>query len=280
MCVFLLGIIFARYNETFKKYHKLCLAILKEFGFGHNSVSETRILREVESMNEELLKLNGSAFDPKPLCVLSTFNVTSSILFGSAFVSSGGSERIAKNMIKFVKNSDNATNFAPFLRFVPYFYRKTAAMALCHTDILSAIDNGIEFNKSTDCNESTFVKRFIEMEGRDYDHQDLLFIIRDLCFGSGETVSTTLQWAMIELANHPAAQNRFQREIDDVVPKDRLPSLDDKPRLPYTEAVILEVMRRHTAIPFFVPHQTLKDTEVFGLHIPKGCLVILKYRLH
>jgi cytochrome P450 family 2 subfamily U polypeptide 1 len=79
---------------------------------------------------------------------------------------------------------------------------------------------------------------------------------------------------MVELANHPEVQTRFQNELDDGVPKDRLPSLDDKPRLPYTEAVILEVMRRHIVIPFFVPHATFKDTELYGYYIPKGCIVL------
>ena len=81
---------------------------------------------------------------------------------------------------------------------------------------------------------------------------------------------------MVELANNLDAQTRFQREIDDVVSNDRFPSLDDKSRLPYTEAVILEVMRRHTVIPLYIPHATLKDTEVLGYHVPKGSMVINK----
>jgi cytochrome P450 len=79
---------------------------------------------------------------------------------------------------------------------------------------------------------------------------------------------------MIELANHPEIQKRFQREIDEVIPKDRLPSLEDKPRLPYTDAVILEVMRRHTLVPLYVPHVTFKDAEVLGCYIPTGSMVI------
>lgn len=119
------------------------------------------------------------------------------------------------------------------------------------------------------------MRRFIEIEGSEYDRQDLLYIVRDLCFASADTVSTTLLWAMVELANNTEIQNRFQREIDDVISKDRFPSLNDKPPLPYTEAVILEVMRRHTLAPLYTPHATLRDAEVFGYNIPRGCLVII-----
>jgi cytochrome P450 len=266
------GIIFARYNDTFKRYHKLCLTILKEFGFGVNSVSETRILREVEALTEKILKFNGRPFDPKPLSTDATFNVVSSILFGETFVSTDTCRTISQRSTEFASNTDFALNFASFLRFLPSIRKKCYALVKCHEDIINSIEKGINFSKSGDC-ESTFVKRFIEIQGPDYDQQDLLFILRDLCFASADTVSTTVTWAIAELANHPEVQTRFQREIDDVVPKERFPSLDDKQRLPYTEAVILEIMRRHTAIPLYVPHAALKDTEVLGYHVPKGSMV-------
>src|SRR6218665_600535 len=269
---FFAGIIFARYNDTFKKYHKLCLTILKEFGFGINNVSEIRILREVESMNEELLKLNGQPFNPKLLIIQSTFHIVAIILFGEAFVSSVTFQEIVESIEGIVECTDFVIDFAPSLRFFPYFRRKISDLERYHKDIHRGIEKGIECSRATEC-ESTFVKRFIEIEGPEYDSEDLAYIIRDLCLASAETASTAIQWAMVELANNPEVQTRFQREIDEVVPKERFPSLDDKQRLPYTEAVILETMRRHTPIPLFLPHATLRDTEVLGYFIPKGCMV-------
>ena len=171
---------------------------------------------------------------------------------------------------------DMTLNMAPFLRFLPMFWKTIEDLRTSSERMLNAIEAGIKFNKSNS-SEPTFVGRFLEIEGTDYDHQDLLYMLRDLCFASTETVSTTLQWAMVELANHPEIQNRFQREIDEMVPGDRLPSLDDKPRLPYTEAVILEIMRRRTVAPFFVPHATLKDTKVLEYDVPKGCMVSIDW---
>lgn len=89
-----------------------------------------------------------------------------------------------------------------------------------------------------------------------------------------------MQWALVELANHPEVQNRLQKEIDDVVPEKRLPSLSDKPHLPYTEAVILEVLRRRTVVPFRIPPVSFKDAEGLGCFIPKGSLVGIYYILY
>ena len=57
---------------------------------------------------------------------------------------------------------------------------------------------------------ASFVASFIEAEGPDYDKEDLRHIIRDLLLAGTETSATTLQWALILMANHPDVQKRVQ----------------------------------------------------------------------
>ena len=57
------------------------------------------------------------------------------------------------------------------------------------------------------------------------------------------------------MAMYPDIQRRVQTEIDSVVPKDRLPSLQDRSKLVYTEAVMCEVFRWATILPFAVIHE-------------------------
>ena len=78
--------VFAQYNSVYKKNHKLSLSILKEFGFGAQRVSETRILQEVESMNDEILRQNGRPFYPKQILIFSTSNFMLSLLLGNNFL--------------------------------------------------------------------------------------------------------------------------------------------------------------------------------------------------
>lgn len=42
---------------------------------------------------------------------------------------------------------------------------------------------------------------------------------------------------------HPEVLKRAQAEIDYVIGTDRMPSLSDRPNLPYIEAVVKEVLR-------------------------------------
>jgi cytochrome P450 len=49
---------------------------------------------------------------------------------------------------------------------------------------------------------------------------------------------------------HPEVQKRAQKELDDVVGPERVPSFDDIDRLPYIQAIVLEVTRWHTVLPY------------------------------
>ncbi|CCM06848.1 uncharacterized protein FIBRA_09153 [Fibroporia radiculosa] len=73
---------------------------------------------------------------------------------------------------------------------------------------------------------------------------------------------------------HPVVQARAQAELDTVVGKTRLPTFDDRERLPYLQCVISEVFRWGVATPVGVPHRSTEDDEYNGWHIPKGTMVI------
>ena len=48
---------------------------------------------------------------------------------------------------------------------------------------------------------------------------------------------------------HPAVQEKAQVEIDAVVGKDRLPTMDDRPLLPFTDAIYREMLRYNPIAP-------------------------------
>lgn len=50
----------------------------------------------------------------------------------------------------------------------------------------------------------------------------------DLFAAGGETTSTTLRWAVLLISSHPEVQMRLQREIDDILGKERMPAPDDQ----------------------------------------------------
>jgi hypothetical protein len=48
---------------------------------------------------------------------------------------------------------------------------------------------------------------------------------------------------MLAMLIHPEVQERARIEIDAVIGRDRPPSFEDRPRLPYVEAILMEVLR-------------------------------------
>jgi len=91
--------------------------------------------------------------------------------------------------------------------------------------------------------------------------------------GSDTTVSS-MSSLFLALALYPKVQKRAQAELDFVVSKDRLPTFEDKPRLPYIEAMCKELMRWQMVTPLGVPHASTEDDVYKGFFIPKGSLVI------
>jgi len=45
-----------------------------------------------------------------------------------------------------------------------------------------------------------------------------------------ETPTTVMRWAIVLLANHDSVQERLRAEIDSLVGRQRLPTLDDRPK--------------------------------------------------
>ncbi|KAJ7672763.1 CyP450 monooxygenase [Mycena rosella] len=65
-----------------------------------------------------------------------------------------------------------------------------------------------------------------------------------------------------------------QSEIDNVIGTHRLPEFEDRPSLPYIEALYREVMRWKPVLPLGVPHATIADDVYEGYFIPKGATII------
>ncbi|CAL1703245.1 unnamed protein product [Somion occarium] len=94
-------------------------------------------------------------------------------------------------------------------------------------------------------------------------------------FGAGvDTSAPTLQIFCFLMINHPEAQRRAQAELDAVVGPDRLPTLADRKRLPYVEALLKELLRWYPVTPLGLPHYTAASDEYRGYHIPKDSIVI------
>jgi cytochrome P450 len=76
------------------------------------------------------------------------------------------------------------------------------------------------------------------------------------------------------MALNPDVQHNAQDEIDRVIGPGRLPTIADRDRMPYVNAVVKEVFRWHPALPMGIPHMSTVDDIYDGYYIPKGSILM------
>jgi len=64
--------------------------------------------------------------------------------------------------------------------------------------------------------EHSFVRHYMNREGRNLDREQLEYVVRDFVVGGMETVTSTLQWAFVLLAggDGQCVQERLWKDID------------------------------------------------------------------
>jgi cytochrome P450 len=92
--------------------------------------------------------------------------------------------------------------------------------------------------------------------------------------GGADTTVSAIYSLFLAMTLFPDVQKKAQAEIDAVVGPDRLPSFADRDSLPYTEALVTEVLRWNVVFPTGFPHCVSEDDIHDGYYIPKGSMVI------
>ncbi|KAJ1302292.1 hypothetical protein OPQ81_001109 [Rhizoctonia solani] len=93
-------------------------------------------------------------------------------------------------------------------------------------------------------------------------------------FTAGTTTTGSLINAFFLMAClYPEVMQTAQAEIDSVVGRERIPNLQDRSSLPYTDAVLLEIMRMSPPAPLGVSHLATENIEFRGYQIPKGATI-------
>ncbi|XP_042138028.2 cytochrome P450 2B1-like isoform X2 [Peromyscus maniculatus bairdii] len=286
------GVIFAN-GERWKTLRRFSLATMRDFGMGKRSVEE-RIQEEAQCLVEELRKSQGAPLDPTFLFQGITANIICSIVFGERF--DYKDRQFLRLLDLFYRSFSLFSSFSSqvfelFSGFLKYFPGAHRQISRNLREILDFIGQSVEKHRATldPSNPRDFIDTYLlrmekEKSNKDteFHHENLIVSVLSLFFAGTETSSTTLRYGFLLMLKYPHITEKVQKEIDQVIGSHRLPTLEDRTKMPYTEAVIHEIQRFSDLIPIGVPHKVTKDTLFRGYLLPKNTEVypILSSALH
>ncbi|KAF8208378.1 cytochrome P450 [Mycena galopus ATCC 62051] len=174
----------------------------------------------------------------------------------------------------------------PFLRFLPSWFPlarfkrvmraskkvlddvKTVPFQWAKTKIESGMYSDSFFSQYFLPNEDHVLREDKE------DSEILKWTADSIYVGGAHTTTSAIASFFLFMSTHPDIQKCAQDEIDRVVGRDRLPTLEDLPSLLYITALLKEVLRSAPVAPLGLKHRVTKDDIYNGFLIPEGATII------
>ncbi|XP_004580081.2 cytochrome P450 2C18-like isoform X1 [Ochotona princeps] len=272
-------------GKPWKEMRRFSLMTLRNFGMGKRSIEE-RVQEEARCLVEELRKTNASPCDPTFILGCAPCNVICSVIFQKRF------EYSDQNFIHFLKLLTEAftilgspwiqvcTNFPALIDYLPGSHNKFIKnMCFIQNFILEKIK---EHQQSLDVNNPRdFIDCFlIKMEQEKHNEQseftleNLKIAAFDLFIGGTDSISSTVRYGLLLLLKHPEVTVKLQQEIERVIGRNRSPCMQDRSHMPYTDAVIHEILRFINMGPTNAPRAVTHDVKFRNYLIPKGTTVL------
>uniref|UniRef100_A0A8C4RCP1 Uncharacterized protein n=1 Tax=Erpetoichthys calabaricus TaxID=27687 RepID=A0A8C4RCP1_ERPCA len=278
-------------GERWKQIRRFSLSTMRDFGMGKRSIEEW-IQEEAKHLTEEFRKTKGSPCDPTIFLSRAVSNVICSIVFGQRF---DYQDKKFINLVSLVNENLRLVaspigflygTFPVFTKLIPGPFNK---MLTCLNELKQFTSAMIAKHKASLVSDSPrdFIDSFlIKMKqviipvtkgGKvccSFHHDNLNITVLNLFSAGTETTSTTLRYGLLILMKYPHIQEKVQKEIDMVIGRDRAPAMEDRRKMPYTDAVLHEIQRFIDLVPLNGFHKTTKDTIFRGYTIPADTVVI------
>ncbi|KAL2098653.1 hypothetical protein ACEWY4_005133 [Coilia grayii] len=284
------SMVFSSYSKQWKMHRKLAHSTLRAFSSANSQTKrafEQHVVGEAMELVQTFLRLSrdGRYFNPAHEFTVAAANVICALCFGKRYGHDDPEFRtLLSRLDKFGETvgAGSLVDVMPWLQRFPnpvrsiyqnfkdlneeFFnyvrdkvsqHRNTFSPEVTR-DISDAIINVIDHGK-----DSTLPKDFVEST------------VTDIVGAGQDTVSTALNWIVLMLVTYPQHQAKLLEQIDKVVGRDRLPSIEDRSSLACLEAFIYETMRYTSFVPVTIPHSTTADVTFEGLHIPKDTVVFI-----
>uniref|UniRef100_A0A0N4Z405 Cytochrome P450 n=1 Tax=Parastrongyloides trichosuri TaxID=131310 RepID=A0A0N4Z405_PARTI len=142
------------------------------------------------------------------------------------------------------------------------------------SDIIRQKAEEFELNNG-ELKDNTFLSNLLQLKNENkWTDEDLREEVETFMFAGHDTTSSLMTFLLWALAQHQDIQERVIEEIYDVFgEEERNVTVEDLPKLIYSEMVIKEALRRYATVPYYNRCLT-REIEVCGYLLPKGALFV------
>lgn len=272
-------------GEAQRFRRRFAMAALRTLGMGKFHFEE-QIVSEIKRLKDAFIGYNGKPFCPFSLLESAFSNVLCCLAFGKRYEYDDPKFQLLLRLLHRIceiASYAGAVNFIPWLKYIPF---SGARELLNVPEFQKFFQEMVQENAHdyTPNEPRNFIDMYLDHQrsvsqqpgvdfAKAFDHDDLIRCVGDLFAAGTETSATTTKWALLYMMLNPNIQSRVQQELDAVL-KDRVPSLKDRPNLPYTEATLMEVQRLSSILPVGAPRATSVNTCLNGYDIPEGTVIM------
>ncbi|XP_054423664.1 cytochrome P450 1B1 [Pteronotus mesoamericanus] len=289
---------FSQYSERWKAQRRAAHSTMRAFSSRQprsRRILEGFVLGEVRELVGLLVRgSEGGAFlDPRPLTVVAVANIMSAVCFGCRY---GHEDAEFRELLSHNEEFGRTVGAGSLVDLLPWLqrfpnpvrttFRKFEQLNRNFSNFIldkflrhqESFRPGADPRDMMDACILSVEKEAAAKSGDRGAQLDINYVpatVTDIFGASQDTLSVAMQWLLILFTRYPAVLARVQAELDQVVGRDRLPCLEDQPKLPYITAFLYETMRFSSFVPVTIPHATTANTSVLGYHIPKDTVVFV-----
>ncbi|KAM3846761.1 LOW QUALITY PROTEIN: cytochrome P450 2C19-like [Vipera latastei] len=272
-------------EKKWRELRRFTLSTLRDFGMGKKRMSE-RVQEEALCLVEEITAKKGQPFDPRRNFASAVSNVICAVVFGNRFDYKDQifieNQQIVESHLR-IRTSFLGLVYNTFPKTMGYFFGRHIKSFGEIEKVCDYIREKVELHKETldpqnprdyiDCFLHRMEKEQNSSEGI-YTPEELVITVFGLFTAGTITTSRALLFSILAMAKLPHIQAKVQQEIDEVVGTNHTPSMEDRLKMPFTNAVIYEVQRIQTGSLESLPRATTCDVKFHGYNIPKNMAVV------
>ncbi|CAG7852693.1 SubName: Full=Uncharacterized protein {ECO:0000313/EMBL:CCA71478.1} [Serendipita indica DSM 11827] len=236
----------------------------------------------IHGSSELLQGLDGFSGQPMDVLVKTLGNALTRIAYGEHFFQHHGEEIIEKNVEALELLSWAVTKFwlvdlIPALRYIPAWFPGANFKHVgnkgknCADTIRYWPIDRVNAASSKGISDNSILSKYRNEGG--FSEESVRDAVAIMYIGGIDTTTATVTHFLFSITLYSNWQKLIQEEMDQVLGRGTIPTIEDIPKLKIFNAVFKESLRWIPAAPIGLPHVSSKEDVWNGYYIPRGSIV-------